>query len=266
MTLQHFPGFSSQQVLDRQVDVWLPSAYDQDPDTRHPVLYAHDGQNLFQPETAYTGVDWGLCETIPALIKDQTIQAPIVVGIWNTKRRVREYAPTRILHGSSAFSLKHTWRRVTRGKPLGDLYLRFLIQELKPWIDSHFRTQPDPSATFLMGSSMGGLISLYGLCEYPGVFGGAACLSTHWPFVGDRTLSYLQETLPEPGTHRIYFDHGTETLDAQYGEYQQRVNTVFHQKGYRPEKDWMTRVFPGHDHSESAWRKRVHIPLSFLLK
>jgi predicted alpha/beta superfamily hydrolase len=130
-----------------------------------------------------------------------------------------------------------------------------------------------PKGTFIAGSSMGGLISLYALCEYPKVFGSAACLSTHWPGiftmennpVPDAFIRYLEENLPRPGSHKIYFDFGTETLDSLYEPLQNRVDDVMRHHGYT-HKNWMTLKFPGEDHSERAWHSRLEVPLLFLLR
>jgi len=116
-----------------------------------------------------------------------------------------------------------------------------------------------------MGSSMGGLISLYALCEYPDIFAGAACISTHWPALDGVFLQYVENYLPVPGNHFIYFDFGTETLDAIYETYQVKVDSIMNAKGYLPNKNWITQKFEGADHSEKAWKERVHIPLLFLL-
>jgi hypothetical protein len=117
---------------------------------------------------------------------------------------------------------------------------------------------------------MGGIISLYAICEYPGTFGGAGCLSTHWLglFVKNATIplaefEYLSAHVPDPGTHRIYFDHGTETLDALYGESQAFADMLFREKGYG-DTNFMSRVYPGAAHEENSWAKRVSVPLVFL--
>jgi predicted alpha/beta superfamily hydrolase len=111
---------------------------------------------------------------------------------------------------------------------------------------------------------MGGLISLAALCTYPEVFGGAGCLSTHWIAADGIMVDYLPQMLPQPGAQRIYFDHGTVDLDAQYPPYQARVDAIMRAAGYTQGEDWITRTFDGADHSERAWRERAHIPLSFL--
>jgi enterochelin esterase-like enzyme len=116
-----------------------------------------------------------------------------------------------------------------------------------------------------MGSSMDGLISLYGVLDYPQVFGGAACVSTHWPAGDAAMVGYVQGALPEPGNHRFYFDHGTATLDSLYPPLQAIVDRSMRATGYVEGLDWTTRVFPSADHSERSWRRRVSEPLIFLL-
>jgi enterochelin esterase-like enzyme len=147
------------------------------------------------------------------------------------------------------------------------------VKGLKPYIDKKYSTFADRANTFIAGSSMGGLISMYAICEYPEVFGGAACLSTHWPgiFQMDNNpvpgvfFSYMKTHLPDPKTHKLYFDYGTDTLDALYPPLQNQADEIIRARGYH-DKNWMTKEFPGEDHSETAWHKRLHIPFEFLLK
>ena len=147
-----------------------------------------------------------------------------------------------------------------------------MVTELKPYIDSHFSVKTDKNNTFIAGSSMGGLISMYALCEYPQVFGGAACISTHWPglFIVENNpvpqafYNYLSNNLPSPATHKIYFDYGTATTDALYPPFQAEVDKIMQQKGFN-DKNWKTLRFEGENHSEKAWSKRLHIPFEFLL-
>jgi predicted peptidase len=120
---------------------------------------------------------------------------------------------------------------------------------------------------------MGGLISMYAICEYPDIFGGAACLSTHWigTFAIENNplpnafLAYFNDHLPPSSTHRIYFDYGTETIDATYIPYQQKADSIMIAHGYN-QSNWKTLEFIGDDHSENAWNKRFEIPMLFLMK
>jgi enterochelin esterase-like enzyme len=188
----------------------------------------------------------------------------IIVGIWCTPARFAEYLPQKAVTPEQYAVLVAEFK-LQPFPPQGDAYLRFLVEELKPFIDRTYRTQPEREHTSTMGSSMGGLISAYAVCEYPDVFGGAGCVSTHWPLGDGVVIGWLAQHLPKPGAHRFYFDHGTETLDAGYEPYQQRVDAIMRAAGYTAGRDWLTKKFPGAEHSEKSWRQRVDLPLSFLL-
>jgi predicted alpha/beta superfamily hydrolase len=224
----------------------------------------HDGQNLFDPRTSFGGVDWGVDETMTRLIDQGVLREAIVVGVWNTQRRVAEYMPRKAVASASTKDLKGVPEN--EGEEIvSDEYLKFLVRELKPFIDSRYRTLPNRANTFIMGSSMGGLISAYAVCEYPRVYGGAGCVSTHWPAGDGAMIDYLKTHLPKPRAHKFYFDFGTETLDAGYAPFQMRADEVMLRAGYTEGLDWVTRKFEGEEHSEKSWRKRVDIPLVFFL-
>jgi predicted alpha/beta superfamily hydrolase len=261
-TLHRHASFPSAYVAPRHLDVWLPPGYDETTTHRYPVLYLHDGQNLFLPQIAYAGVDWGVDEALVSLMQQGGFAGAIVVGVWNTANRVSEYMPQKPVQ---PFTLAR-FRKASDRPPQSDAYLRFLVSEVKPFIDAAYRTLPGPGHTFVIGSSMGGLISLYALIEYPDVFGGAGCLSTHWPICGRKMATELVQILPPPGSHRLYFDHGDAGLDAQYRPYQRRVDALLAAAGWTHGRDWLTMTFTNADHNETAWRARLHIPLRFLLR
>ncbi len=265
--VEHLAPLDSRFVDKRSVDVWLPPGYfePEAKSRRYPVLYVHDGQNVFDPATSFIGVDWAVDETMTRLIAEQKVPEAIVVAVWNTPKRLSEYMPQKAIERTTEAELDNMFKPV-RQKPLGDAYLKYLVMELKPAIDARYRTLPDRAHTSLMGSSMGGLISLYAMCEYPDVFGGAACLSTAWTVAGGITARELEQALPDPKTHRIYFDFGAETKDGRYEGLQQQVDSQLKAAGYAEGTNWLTKSFPGEPHSERAWRKRVEIPLQFLLK
>jgi glycosidase/predicted alpha/beta superfamily hydrolase len=256
----------SRFVDPRRVDVWLPPSYGKDPSRRYPVLYMHDGQNLFDPALSYIGVDWGIDEAITQLSTAGTLREAIVVGIWNTPKRFEEYMPAKAL--TEAAALPDGWPDMAwmrKQKVVGDDYLRFMVEELKPWVDAKYRTLPGRADTSIMGSSMGALISLYALTEYPDVFGGAGCVSIHWPLGDGIVVDYLARHLPPRDGHRLYFDYGTTTLDAAYEPYQRRVDAMLTAAGWRPGVDFLSRRFDGAEHSERAWRARLGVPLGFLV-
>ncbi len=286
-----YSSFPSRLVTPRHVRVWLPPAYD----TSHEpfaVLYMQDGQNLFDPPSPMAKGAWDVDRHLLALRQANAVRPTLVVAVWNTEgNRAREYGPQ-----AAVESLPDDLRRMVPSNsgagdtaPLSDAYVRFLATELKPFIDTHYRTRAGRDDTVVMGSSMGGLVSLYALCSFPDVFGAAGCLSTHWVITtnyaafpgqfapgasGDSRVErmaaayrdWLRVHLPAAGRHRLYFDHGTEGLDGLYGPHQQQVDTLLASKGYRSGIDWTTRVFAGAAHDERAWRERLAVPLSFLLR
>ena len=270
---------TSRYIDPRRVQVWLPSSY-RPGGPKHAVLYMHDGQNLFDKADAPYGNEWKIDEVLDRLIAENKVRPTIVVGIWSTEKRLREYVPSKAFtHLPRAYMDRV--RGLYGGDPLSDGYLKFLVRELKPLIDRKYNVRTDRSNTVIMGSSMGALISLYAIDEYPRIFGGAGMVSTHWPLMipaEGKTLSdadfetvsaaferYLAPALPSPATHRLYFDHGSETLDAHYARYQKRVDAVVARRGYRLGVNWLTRSFPGQAHNEISWASRVEIPLRFLL-
>ncbi|MFZ4057785.1 MAG: alpha/beta hydrolase [Ferruginibacter sp.] len=276
--LRRFTNFPSQYVDARNVDVWLPDGYDGK--KQFSVLYMHDGQMLFDSLTTWNKQDWGIDETMSALMQQQQIKNCIVVGVFNSgANRHIDYFPqkpfeslTKAQQDSLLKANRNNGAGVFAGKIQSDMYLKFLVKELKPFIDKTFSTLQNQHNTFIAGSSMGGLISMYAICEYPKVFGGAACISTHWPgtFAVENNpiptafLQYLKTHLPSPVSHKIYFDYGTETLDALYEPFQLQADAIMKAKGYTS-KNWITRKFEGENHSEVAWRKRFSIPAIFLL-
>jgi predicted alpha/beta superfamily hydrolase len=232
----------------------------------------HDGQMLFDASTTWNKKAWGMADTVAALIRDGKMPATIIVGIWsNGLQRHSEYFPEKALQFISEPLRTQFVTKALNGKPQADNYLRFLVQELKPEIDRRYATRPDREHTIIMGSSMGGIISLYAICEYPDVFGAAGCLSTHWLGSFEKnatiplaTFAYLKDHLPDPKSHRIYCDHGTAPpLDSLYAESQAFADILFREKGYTDE-NYQSRVFPGAEHTEDAWGQRVAIPLLFL--
>ncbi|MDO7846387.1 alpha/beta hydrolase-fold protein [Hymenobacter sp. M29] len=266
--IEHLADFPSRFVKAHHVDVWLPTGYPQ-PGTCYAVVYMQDGQNLFDPKNAYGGVAWEVDSTVAAL--GTKLRPCIVVGVWNTARRFPEYTPAQ----PYATLPPATRARLEQAQPVGPLsdeYLKFLVQELKPYVDQHFQTSPKRADTFVAGSSMGGLVSLYAALEYPKVFGGAACFSTHWPLsLQENTpafttamVQYLGRKLPRRHRPRLYFDYGSATLDAWYAPHQTRIDSVLRAHHYSA-ANWLTRSFRGAAHNEAAWKKRVPPALEFLL-
>ena len=277
-TIQRIENFPSDFVRPRNVDVWLPENYSKD--KKYAVLYMHDGQMLFDASTTWNKQEWKVDEVASQLMKVGKTKDFIVVAMWNhADIRHPNYYPQKPFESlpekykdSIVNSAKKQYGSDFKALD-SDNYLKFIVEEVKPYIDAHFSVKTDANNTFVLGSSMGGLISMYALCEYPNVFGGSACLSTHWvgiqPYKGnpipETFFKYLEESLPSPKTHKIYFDYGTATLDKFYLPYQHRVDEVLKLKGF-DDTNSKNLKFEGHAHDEISWAKRLDVPLTFLLK
>jgi enterochelin esterase-like enzyme len=275
--IERLPSFASKHVDARHVDVWLPADYN--PARRYQVLYLHDGQMLFDAATTWNRQAWDVHLAVDRLMRAGRIADTLVVGVWNVPTlRYAEFYPQKMLALAPEALRREYIERGMAGQARADAYLRFLVEELKPEIDRRYATKPGPESTAVMGSSMGGLISLYALCEYPQVFGAAGGVSTHW--VGLPTawgtermrdsalpgaaLGYLRQALPPPGRHRIYLDRGTTDLEALYAPHLPAAEALLRERGYGA-GDALTRVFDGTGHNERDWAARVEIPLAFLL-
>jgi len=278
-TIERVENFKSQYVTDRNIDIWLPDGYAES--KKYSVLYMHDGQMLYDPESTWNKQAWDVDDVAVDLFKSGKVKEFIVVGIWNGgETRHPDYFPQKPYETLSESEKKTVTKqlrdasRETKGvfSPQSDNYLKFMVEELKPYIEEQYSVYKSKAHTFVAGSSMGGLISMYAICEYPEIFGGAACLSTHWVGsftlennpVPDAFIQYLGEKLPNLKGHKIYFDCGDQTLDALYPEIQIKVDQMLLENGFKRDS-WLTRYFPGENHSEIAWNKRLHIPLTFLL-
>jgi len=264
----------SKFVEARPVEVWVPDDYAAKVKAgkRFQVLYMHDGQMLFDPATTWNKTAWNVHETLARLMREGKVGDTIIVGVFNiSKNRYFEYFPEKFLDEMAPDVREQFIRDGLKHAPEADDYLRFLVQELKPVIDAKYATRTDAAGTAIMGSSMGGLISVYAMSEYPQVFGGAAGLSTHWPGTGKHNAmlplaayNYLNHKLPPPQGHTLYQDHGGVGLDAMYAPYQVFVDQIARDKGYT-DANYLSKVYPADDHNEKAWAARLELPLVFLL-
>ncbi len=271
--------FSSKYIETRPIRVWLPDGYSDT--SEYSVVFMHDGQMLFDPTATWNGQAWDVDDVAQSLIDEQKVKPFIVVGIDNiAEKRHAEYFPQKPFEAMSeeeiaeAYALKRGPNQLLFGghQVQSDNYLKFIVEELKPYIEENYAVSKDHKEHFIMGSSMGGLISWYMVNEYPDEFGGAACLSTHWLGAFDpedqkmftQFYGYLEENLLVPQQFLLYFDHGDQTLDQYYPPYQEKINALLEAKGYvLPATKVLS--FPGTDHSENAWSDRLHIPFEFLL-
>jgi predicted alpha/beta superfamily hydrolase len=233
---------------ERDIIVYLPAGYDANPSTRYPVLYMQDGQNLFDPATAFGGNDWHMGATADALIAKREIEPLIIAGIYNTgERRIGEYTPNRD-------------KKLGGGRAAP--YARMLIGEIKPFIEAEYRIRSGPESTGLGGSSLGGLVSLFVGLRAPDIFGRLAVLSPsvwwnkRW-IVGFVSRSRIT------ARPRIWLDAGT--AESQNAEADARcLHGALITKGWQPEIDIHFEIIPGGEHNEAAWSQRVGPLLKFL--
>ncbi len=276
--------FKSKYIAPRSVHIWLPNQYQSliKKGAKLDVLYMHDGQMLFDAKTTWNEQEWGVDEVASKLIDEGAVRPFIVVGIDNGGPLLRraEYFPQKPFMSLDDRKQAQLYEDLDGdgellfggNKVQSDDYLKFLVEELKPYIDARYSVKTSPEHTFIMGSSMGGLISMYAISEYPDTYSAAACMSTHWPGDHDRGartipeafFAYMREHLASPKKHRLYFDHGTDTLDAWYPPLERDAEKLIHELGY-DHSNFQMLEFDGADHTENAWKARLHIPLLFLL-
>jgi predicted alpha/beta superfamily hydrolase len=238
----------------RDVLVYLPRGYRRLSRRRYPVLYLHDGQNVFDAATSFAGVEWGMDETAGRLIKENLIEPLIIVAVANMgEERVDEYTPTRGVIDAKA-------KRKKRSKGLARKYGHFLMEELKPYIDRKYRTNPGAEFTGLGGSSLGGLATLaIGiLCSQ--VFGRLLVMSPSiwWDnFAIYRLVGSIQQKPPL----KIWLDTGT--AEPGWEQARELLNRLV-EKGLKLQKDLQYMEAQGAGHSEAAWAARVEPALRFL--
>ncbi|MEI6865165.1 alpha/beta hydrolase-fold protein [Flavicella sp.] len=273
--------FPSNNIVPRTVDVWLPKNYSKE--KKYAVVYMHDGQNLFDETSTWNQQEWKVDEISTKLMNKGLVKPFIVVGIHSiAKSRFFDLYPKKALNYIPKKSLNSIFTIAEQNNHKmslelfnGDAYLKFIVEEVKPYVDKTYAVETNRENTFVAGSSMGGLMSMYAICEYPDVFSGAACLSTHWigmkwdkentNLISNGFFRYIKDNMPAAKTHKFYFDFGTKSLDQYYVQFEDQVNVLFQSKGYTNE-NFQNLKFEGADHTELSWQKRFDIPLTFLLK
>lgn len=271
--LLDYPAVAAAGLPEQHITIWLPPGYDVGT-ARYPVLYMHDGQNLFTPSSAVFGKVWAADKAMLAA----HVPPHIIVGIWAPgAARWRQYLPADI-HAQASPALRAQMAALANGPIVSDAYLAWLTGPLKTWVDASFRTMPDRDHTAIAGSSMGGLISCAAFLHYPAVYGRAACISSHWPAVDPRAVGpanpeliglwdrWFAAHLGAPDGRRLWLDHGTATLDAFYDPYQQAVDRRIAAQGWVQGRDWQTRVYPGAAHEENSWGTRLPEIFGWLLQ
>jgi predicted alpha/beta superfamily hydrolase len=240
--VRYHNNFKGKNILSRDVIVWLPPDYDSSLNKRYPVLYMQDGQNIIDPATSSFGADWQVDEVADSLIKANAIKELLIVGIYNTYQRRSEYA----------------------NNDTGYAYMKFIVNELKPFIDSTYRTLPDRKNTAVAGSSLGGLISFMLVWDYSNVFSEAACLSPALKIGNFDVVSDVTNYSGEKKPIKIYIDLGGVGLESKLQPGVDAMLTALKEKGFKEGKDLYYFKDPNAEHNERAWSKRVWRFLEFM--
>lgn len=241
-TVQYHKNFKGRKIKPRDIIVWLPPGYEEDETARYPVLYMHDGQNAFDPATSSFGVDWQIDEAADTLIRKGLIEPLIIVAIYNSIERSSEYA----------------------NNDTGYAYLRFIIEELKPFIDANYRTFPDEDNTAVIGSSLGGLISFILLWEYPEVFSKAACVSPAFKIDRYDYVTEINNYSGEKKPVKIYIDNGGVGIEEELQPGIDEIISSLENFGYNRGEDYYWFKAEDSEHGEKDWAKRVWRALVFL--
>ena len=242
-TARYHRKVGGEGVVERDIVVWLPPGYETDTGTRYPVLYAHDGQNLFDPATSFLGVDWGLDETATALIEAGKLKPLIIVGIYNTLDRTDEYS----------------------NSEKGRAYMAYLTKVVKPMIDADYRTLADRDHTATMGSSVGGLISFLLTWKHPEVFGQAACLSPAFLYgAPDHAVKLVTQGDRPRQPIRLYIDSGGRDIEARLKPGCDQMLEALKKAGFTEGVDYVWYFDEEAGHNEAAWGRRAEQPLTFL--
>ena len=262
---------------EQRLTIWLPPGYD-DGTERYPVLYMHDAQNLFDPARSGFNKVWAADKAMLAAMATGKVAPHIIVGIWAPgAARYRQYLPHDVYDAAPA-GARAQMDAMAGGPVVSDAYLAWIVGPLKQWVDTNWRTRTGRNDTAIAGSSMGGLMSCYAFLERPAVFGRAACISSHWPAIDPRLVGsenpalakvwdrWFADHLGAADGRRVWFDHGTETLDAAYAPYQQVIDARMAANGWRKGADWESKVYPGAAHEENSWAARLPEILGWLFR
>ncbi|MBW8901767.1 MAG: alpha/beta hydrolase, partial [Massilia sp.] len=235
------PDFASPQLNNkRALRIYLPPSYQENAAKRYPVLYMHDGQNLFDAKTASYGVEWGVDETVNRLVATGVMDEVIVVGIDNTPDRIPEYTP--------CCDPKYGGGKL-------NAYDAFIVETVKPYVDRTYRTLPGKATTAIMGSSLGGLASVLIAQRHPDIFSKAAGVSSSFWWNNGAMFAKVPDHVPvkfylDAGTRDVGLDDTTKMRDAMLA------------KGYRETDDLMFYKAEGARHNEASWAARVDKPLT----
>ncbi len=245
----------------RIVDYWLPK------EPASYLLIAHDGQNVFDGRTStHRGQTWKMAQSANRVSKELGIAPPAIIGVWHSGTKDNPWG-----RGKDLVPEKYFRDGISVAKDVsvpsdhpdflhGDTYLRSIFEEYVPAIAPAI----SPSHTAMIGSSMGGLATLYAVAQLPDKFTTALALSTHWPFGGNELVERTIKELPSPSTHKIWMSHGTKGLDSAYAPFQHLADKLMAERGYLPH-NFVSKVYERSGHNERSWAKYLDQPMRFWL-
>jgi len=236
---------------------------------------AHDGQNIFDKKTATKGRTWGLARTATQVFERAGITPPLVIAVFhstsktNRSGRAKDLAPEDIFTNgvTPRENFPGIWPTPELKFPLNELhgnrYQADIVETIIPTITSEVGHELNPANTAMIGASMGGLATLYGITKYPEIYRTALGFSTHWSVGMDPLVSELMGAIPVAGTHKLWMSRGTKALDAGYGPYQEYANEIALARGYRYGRDLATPVYARTTHNEKSWGRYLNQALDF---
>lgn len=246
--VKYHRSLKGEGINGRDIIVWLPPNYDANKKVRYPVLYMQDGQNIVDPATSAFGVDWKIDESLDSLIKNRIIEPIIVVGIYNTNNRMKEYTP---------------------GEK-GNAYMNFIVNTVKPLIDSAYLTKPDRANTMVGGSSAGGIFSFMLVWEHPDIFSKAICMSPAFRLpngmAGDwNYVTTVRESKTKSKDLFFYIDNGGVGLESELQPGIDEMLPLLKAKGYKEGVNFIFIQDKNARHFESEWAKRFPNAIKWLL-
>jgi predicted alpha/beta superfamily hydrolase len=245
-TVKYHKAMKGEGIRERDIIVWLPPGYDPSSKKRYPVIYLQDGQNIFDPVTSAFGTDWQVDETADSMIRRGSVDPMIVVGIYNTVERSVEYIPS----------------------DKGRLYRAFIANELKPYIDSVYKTKPGRRFNCIGGSSAGGILAFMMVWEYPDFFSKAICMSPAFRLPGNSLSGWNYVSTVKGDTKRkkvfFYIDNGGIGLEQQLQPGVDEMLKALTDKGYRAGRDFIYVSDPTAKHNEEAWARRFPYALKLV--
>ena len=245
----------------RTVDYWAPQG-----GSDH-VLIAHDGQNIFDRKTATFFTTWKLAQTSARIFQEHNLRAPVIIGIFHNKTKTDPHGRVRDLCPEDPFVQgleTSSDSEITSSSLRGNSYLRIIFEEIIPTIALTTKTIVIPEKTAMLGSSMGGLATLYAATRHQDKFHTALALSPHWSLAGNSLVEWIIPRLPNSEHFKIWMSRGTKGLDSTYETFQNKVDQMMEEAGWGPR--YRSRVFHGATHNERSWANHVDKALQFWLE